>query len=984
MKRWPGSADVPGMARAAASAEKLVNRGFVQQMLGHQRRALVGVWMVIFLLLLGVATLTWMQLQSMRAQQRAVTENALFNLTRVNAEHALRTLRAADQTLLFVMSQYKEHQGQLDLAAMVASGVIDASLFAQVGIIDAKGINLLSSVPFVKGLDLSDRPHFKVHQAADTQALYVSQVVLGRASGKQSMQLTRRINKADGSFAGVAVVSVNIDYFTQFYDDLRLPEKSAAILVGLDGEIRARQSDDHSSSGQDISGGPMLKLIASGQVAGSYAAKSLIDGVERVNFFRTVSGYPLVVNIGFSTEVVAALQRKSQTALLLQASGLCLLLLVVGALASFYMVRMQNELGKRQRMTDQLRTSDARLGLALLGGDLCVWEWDFAQARFTRFEQIAQLLGYQKDELLLGQASLVSFIAPEDIDQFFKALLLHLHGKSAGFKNECRLLHKDGRWVWISITCQVIDWDDEGRATALSGTAQDVTWRVEASQALARSEERWALAVSGSNEGIWDWDVHARKIFVSNQFCELLGHEGVVGGMLVENWGHYLHPDDVAQAHQRTLDHFKGRTDFYRAEFRLQCQDGSYKWMLIRGRVQRNKQGLAVRMIGSANDISLQRAALAHIQDQNERLNAIFSLSPDALVCFDQGYRVTYANPGFERLTGLAVTSVMGLSQDAFTEKINSLCAPTRLFGGLATLEELPGAADTAKRTLIELVSPSRRVLRAKLQHSGSTSASHILYLRDVTHETIVEEMKSEFLATAAHELRTPMASILGFSEVLLTHQLDAAQNKEFLNIIHTQSQQMSSILDELLDLARIEARQDKDFVFETLNLPVLVNEVVHGFSLPAGRVAPPVVVLPRASIKADRAKARQAILNVLSNAYKYSPPGATVSIHFAKSHHQDKGLLMGITVLDQGCGMTREQLGRVFERFYRADVSGKAPGTGLGMSIVKEIMEIHGGDILIDSVFGVGTSVTLLFPCADPQDLPGPEAMVQTLHSPA
>lgn len=854
MKQWPGSGDSPGMLTAVASDGGGVGSGFVPQMVGYQRRALIGVWAIIGLLVVGVASFSWMQLQSAQAKNEEVIQNTLFNLTRVNAEHALRTLRAADQTLLFVMSQYKEQQDRLDLAAMVASGVIDDSLFASVAIIDTKGILAPGSIPFVKGLDLSDRLHFKVHQAADTQDLYVSKVVLGRASGKRSMQLSRRINKPDGSFAGVAVVSVRIDYFTKFYDELRLPEKSSAMLVGLDGEVRARQSDDHSSAGQDISSGPMLKLIASGQVAGSYVVQSLIDGVERVHFFRAVSGYPLVVNIGFSKEVVAALQRRSQAAIFLQAAALCLLLLVVGVLASFYLVRMQKELDKRQRMAAELRASETRLGLALAGGELCVWEWDFAHARFTSNEQISRLLGYQQNELVLGRASLVSLIAPEDIDPFFNALLLHLHGKSEGFKNESRFRHKDGRWIWISITSRVIAWDDQGRASVLAGTAQDVT---------------------------------------------------------------------------------------------------------------------------------LQRTALDQVQDQNERLNAIFSLSPDALVCFDQGYRVTYANPAFERLTGLTVTSVLGLGKDEFTQKINSQCAPTCLFGGLDALGQLPGAPEGVNRVTIELVAPSRRVLRAKLQHSGSTSASHILYLRDVTHETIVDEMKSEFLSTAAHELRTPMASILGFSEVLLTHQLDAAQNKEFLGIILTQSQHMSVILDELLDLARIETRQDKDFVFEALNLPVLVNEVVVGFSLPVGRSAP-VVVLPDVNLIADRGKAGQAILNVLSNAYKYSPPGATVSIHFVESQHQDKGLLCGICVQDQGCGMTGEQLGRVFERFYRADTTGTTPGTGLGMSIVKEIMEIHGGDILIDSVFGVGTSVTLLFPCTHPQDLPGPEAMTQTLHSPA
>ena len=232
--------------------------------------------------------------------------------------------------------------------------------------------------------------------------------------------------------------------------------------------------------------------------------------------------------------------------------------------------------------------------------------------------------------------------------------------------------------------------------------------------------------------------------------------------------------------------------------------------------------------------------------------------------------------------------------------------------------------------------------------------------------------MKSEFLSTAAHELRTPMASILGFSEVLLTSKLNEDQRKEFLNIILTQSQHMSSILDELLDLARIEARQKKDFVFEPLHLPQTVNEVVRGFNLPPGRSAP-IVKIPGVFFSADKGKAMQAILNVLSNAYKYSRPGGDVKITFVKSYNKDKKLLCGICIQDQGYGMTSEQMSRVFERFYRADASGKTPGTGLGMSIVKEIMVIHDGDVKVESVSGQGTSVTLLFSAAGPQGLRDP-----------
>lgn len=960
------------MTTAVTSDELAVKIGYGEELLSDKRSALCSIWIVTFLLVAGVAAFSFMQLQSIKTVQLAVFQSTIGNLARGNEEHALRTMRAADQTLLFVIEQYAIKQDQLDLAGMVASGVIDGSLFLKAGIIDAKGILAFSNVPFENGLDLSDRPNFKVHRFTDSKAMHVSKAVLGHASGKSSIELTRRINSPDGSFGGVAVLSVDVAYFSNFYAELSLPINSMAALVGSDGEIRARQSGDEASTGQNVSQAPFFKRIISGQNLDLDTSTSIVDGVERTYTYRHVHGYPLIVIIGFSTGSLKALYSRARNLLTLQAVGICMLLLAIGTLASFYVLRMQKELKKRNQIAVQLRASETRLELALLGGELGAWEWDLGQTRFTTNNQIFSVLGYREDELSFNKELLVSVISSEDIDEFFHALRLHLRGNSERFKNESRYQHKDGRWIWISITSRVIEWDGQGRALRLSGTAQDVTLRVESSQALARSEERWNLAVSGSNEGIWDWTVDDRSIYLSGRLLTLLGNEGPVEGVTVENWTPEIHPDDVLIGRELLSRHFKGHTDFFRMELRALCQDGSYKWMLVRGRALRNKLGRAFRMTGSLSDISHQHAAREQIQDQNERLNAIFSLSPDALVSFDKTYRVNYTNPAFERLTGFAAAGVVGLAEAELTEKINSQCAPTRLFTGLAALRQLPGAAASKKYGLIELIVPVRRVLQAKLQTSGSISSPQILYLRDVTHETIVEEMKSEFLSTAAHELRTPMASILGFSEVLLTQQLDAAQNKEFLNIIHTQSQQMSSILDELLDLARIEARQDKDFVFETLNLPLLVNEVVKGFSLPLGRLAP-VVVIPDANCRADRGKARQVILNVVSNAYKYSPVEGEVTINFVKLHHKDKGLLCGISIQDQGCGMTSEQLDWVFERFYRADASGTTPGTGLGMSIAKEIMEIHGGEILVESVFGVGTSVTLLFPCTNPQDLQGP-----------
>jgi signal transduction histidine kinase len=246
----------------------------------------------------------------------------------------------------------------------------------------------------------------------------------------------------------------------------------------------------------------------------------------------------------------------------------------------------------------------------------------------------------------------------------------------------------------------------------------------------------------------------------------------------------------------------------------------------------------------------------------------------------------------------------------------------------------------------------------------GNTeTVSKILYFRDVTREKELERMKSEFLSTAAHELRTPMASIYGFAEVLLGEEFDVDTRRELLTIIYTQSELMSSILNELLDLARIEARRGKDFVIEEVNLLEVAASTVAGFKVPDQR-EPPQSVVPVTAffVNADRSKLRQALSNLISNAYKYSPNGGSVTIRYRKDM-ESKPPMIGIEVQDEGIGMTPEQVLRVCERFYRADTSGKIPGTGLGMSIVKEIVEFLHGRIDIKSALHQGTTVTIWLP---------------------
>ncbi len=354
------------------------------------------------------------------------------------------------------------------------------------------------------------------------------------------------------------------------------------------------------------------------------------------------------------------------------------------------------------------------------------------------------------------------------------------------------------------------------------------------------------------------------------------------------------------------------------------------------------------------------------LEDRNAQLAALFALSPDGFIAMDHSGNIRFVNPAFQSMTGICAEDLLGRAETALHDELRRRSE---------TRGPMPAASVTFRKfgdglvpSLLNLKVPRHAVIQMVGIQSEASSVARILYFRDVTAEAEVDQLKSEFLSTAAHELRTPMASVYGFAELLMTQELGAAERSELLGIIYKQSGVMADILNELLDLARIEARRGKDFVFESLQVQALLREVLAGYKLPPNRSLPR-IELPAEPcfILADRSKASQAIVNVLSNAYKYSPQGGDVRVELLTQVLEDGRPGLGLRISDFGIGMTPEQVSHVFERFYRADTSGKIPGTGLGMSIVKEIVDLHGGRVDVSSRPGKGTSVTLWFTVPTP-----------------
>ncbi|HTP84707.1 MAG TPA: ATP-binding protein [Alphaproteobacteria bacterium] len=229
------------------------------------------------------------------------------NLSRAFAEHITSILRSFDQTLRAMVYDYAQDADRFDAAtALEKHGVLrDATI--QVAFIDQDGDLVSSNIATPnEGVNLKDREHFKVHVARDTGAMFVSTPVIGRVSGRWSIQLTRRVNNPDGSFAGIMLISLDPEYLAKFYESIDIGPNGGIAVVGLDGIVRARATGSGVLDiGQDLSKSALLRNAARSP-NGRFEGEGLIDHADRLFNYHTIAGYPMIVNVGLARVDVLA------------------------------------------------------------------------------------------------------------------------------------------------------------------------------------------------------------------------------------------------------------------------------------------------------------------------------------------------------------------------------------------------------------------------------------------------------------------------------------------------------------------------------------------------------------------------------------------------------------------------------------------------------------------------------------------------------
>ena len=371
--------------------------------------------------------------------------------------------------------------------------------------------------------------------------------------------------------------------------------------------------------------------------------------------------------------------------------------------------------------------------------------------------------------------------------------------------------------------------------------------------------------------------------------------------------------------------------------------------------LDRTAQG--VFTIGALVESASQTRQLAEqqLEQRNRQLQSVIDLSTDGFILTNANADVVLVNPALCQMTSLKPDALLFKPVSQFWHALAQLNDDKNI--------ALPGLASNFR---LDLKIPVKRILQCQIidvNADDPNSAFKLIQLRDITQDFELNQMKSQFIATAAHELRTPLTSVLGYSELLMKDMVPPDLRETAFEVVVNKTKLVMNIINELLDLARIEARHGLDFNLDTYFADQLVNEVITSYPVPEGRLPVDVHTLPNLRIKVDAEKFKGVLTNLLDNAYKYSKTGEVQLWMDDEKVEGDASAAFHIK--DVGIGMNEDQISHAFERFWRADNTGNIPGTGLGLSIVNDVMRVFGGRVAIESTLGVGTTVSLYLPHA-------------------
>ncbi|GAB4369929.1 MAG: hypothetical protein Kow00121_10220 [Elainellaceae cyanobacterium] len=651
------------------------------------------------------------------------------------------------------------------------------------------------------------------------------------------------------------------------------------------------------------------------------------------------------------------------------------------------MTGVDMDISERKQVEEDLRASEERFRQMADNAPMMIWVTDatgyctYLSKRWYEFTNQTEATG-------LGFGWLEA-VHPDD-REFSKAIFLNAIKHQADFRLEYRLRRHDGQYRWAIDAAS--PWlGENGEFKGYIGSVIDISDRKQIEQELQESEARFRTLADNISQFAWMADETGWIFWYNQRWFDYTGT--TLEEMQGWGWQQVHHPDYVEQVSNKFRNHIEmGQS--WEDTFPLRGKDGQYRWFLSRAIPVRDEQDRVLRWFGTNTDVTdLQQTELA-LRQATERLNLALKSAPITL--FNQGLDLRYTwihNPTHNYL----VEQVIGLRDEDLASpdtaaRLTQLKQQV-LDTGIGLREEVKVSRDEQTSYYDLTIDP---IWDSQNAIVGITCAAVDISERvqlEAEREKLLQQeraareaaeranrIKDEFLAILSHELRSPLNPILGWTKLLQTRKFDGARVTEALAVIERNAKLQTQLIDDLLDVAKI-LRGKLSLSITSVNLCLIMEAAIDTVQTAAAAKSISLYpVLPDiGQVSGDAARLQQVVWNLLSNAIKFTPDGGRVDIWLEQVGHQAQ-----ITVSDTGKGISPDFLPHLFESFRQEDASTtrKYGGLGLGLAIVRQLVEAHGGTIWADSAGeGLGATFTVQLPLL--KNGSGQVWESQTAHSP-
>ncbi len=592
---------------------------------------------------------------------------------------------------------------------------------------------------------------------------------------------------------------------------------------------------------------------------------------------------------------------------------------------------------------------------------------------------------------------------------------------------EWNFKHKSGTLIPGFVAINPIQLDGQPMGLVV---IHDLTVQRQVEGSLRSSELRYQLAVRGTRQGIWEWNIQTDEVFFTERMCELMGISPTERISGIEGILKFAFPDDVPRFKRALNEHLAERKPFD-LEYRVRGKTGTYRWFRATGQATWDDKGDPILMAGSLNDITqakLANLALAKSEAMLTESQSIamlgswyYDVRTGELVWSKETFRLFGMDPSNDHPPTFDEHARQVLPEDYAHWKHNIETALvegtsldfefriSRIDGQIGFLWCRGSAKRDDSGRVIELSGTLQDITRVRnteaqlrQQTEKLMATTHDLEVkqselmsqkREIEAERVRAETasrtKSEFLANMSHEIRTPMTAILGFAEMLSDPAVSPEVRAECVQTIRRNGLHLLEIINDILDLSKIEAGKmdlesipckTRDIVDEVITL-MRVRTSAKAIDLRVEYATP----VPE-TFKTDPTRLRQILINLVSNAIKFTERGGVdIEIRYLPAARPDGPCMLEFNIHDTGIGMSHEQVEKLFQVFTQADSSTtrKFGGTGLGLAISGRLAKLMGGDIKVKSEANIGSTFTLTILAQEPEgvlshDGPGAEVMLE------